>query len=215
MILSLIKKELLLNVKNISNLSHSMLFFIISTSIFAFLSNAENEQNALANMWVCLVFAIVLAANNHLQDDFDDGTFEQIFLSGCIFEIIIATKIISSWLFNCLPLILIIPLVALILKIAPQQILNLILVATMATILISFVVSFGKALTLASNKASTLLLVLILPLLLPIIIFANIAFVGGIEGLFDAIMLLGALLVFLVPVLTFATANAVKINLLD
>jgi ABC-type transport system involved in cytochrome c biogenesis permease component len=53
---------------------------------------------------------------------------------------------------------------------------------------------------------------LILPLAIPTIIFANAGLTNDFAA---AIKLLLALLIFLIPILTFATSTAIKINIVD
>lgn len=211
MILPIIKQQLLVNLKTPSNIIHPLIFFLITSSIFAITIDLYNSQIAIAIIWVCLTFAILLSSDQW-QKDFIDGTFEQLILSGYVFEVIVFAKIIAGWLSNSLPLIIILPIIALLLKLDSSLIINLLIVATIATIIINFLVSFGSALTLSANATSSLLTILILPLLIPIIIFANSAFNSDFVV---SIKFLCALLIFLIPVLTFATAAAVKVNVID
>ncbi len=217
MFLSIIKQELAINIKNSSNLVQSLIFFLITTSIFAITTNIDNIDTALAIMWICLTFAILLSSNQQFQRDFDDGTFEQLYLSGYVFELIILAKIIANWLFNTLPLIIILPIIALILKVPnslifDSLIFNLVAIALIASLLINFTVSFGSSLTLSANSSSSLLIILVLPLLIPIIIFANAAFGGD---FIVSVKFLLAILIFLVPILTLATAYATRISLVE
>ncbi|MFT6107001.1 MAG: heme exporter protein B [Rickettsiales bacterium] len=207
----LIKQEFLLQIKNPSGLIQSIVFFMISTSIFAITTNIEKDTTAIAIIWICLTFAILLSSGQ-FQKDFDDGTFEQLFLSGEVFELIILNKIISNWLFNSLPLLVILPIIGLLFGLANNLIINLSITAIIASVIINFLVSFGSSLTLSSNQTSALLTVLILPLLIPIIIFANLA-LGGDFAI--SIKFLLAILIFLAPILTYATAAAIRTNVVD
>lgn len=207
----IIKQEFIINIKNLGNLMQSLIFLLITTSIFAITTSNDNPTIAFAIIWICLVFAILLACNQ-LQRDFDDGTFEQLYLSGYIFELIILVKIISNWLFAALPLIIILPIVAIFLKIPSDLILNLFLVALLSSFLISFLANFGSSLILSAKSNSALLSILVLPLLIPVVIFSNCAL--GQEPLVP-IKLLLAITIFLLPVLTFATAASVRIHLID
>jgi heme exporter protein B len=213
MFFTLIKQEFLIHIKNLASLTHSLIFFLITASIFAILANIGNAATALAIIWICLTFSILLACSGQFQSDFNDGTFEQLYLSGYVFEVIILAKILANWLFNIVPLIIFLPVIALILKIPNQLMINLILVATIASLLINFLVSLGSALILSAKNTSSLLTILILPLLIPAIIFANSALSGG--DLLTSTKILSGLIVFLIPILTFATASAVKINIID
>jgi heme exporter protein B len=212
MLLPIIKQELIIGIKNSSNLAQSLIFFLITTSIFAITTNINDTNIAIAIIWICLTFSILLSSNQQFQRDFDDGTFEQLYLSGYVFEIIILAKIIANWLFNTLPLIIILPIIALILKIPSNLIFDLVAISLIASLLINFMVSFGSSLTLSANSSSSLLIVLVLPLLIPIIIFANASFGGDFVV---SVKFLLVILVFLTPILTLATSVAVRINIIE
>jgi heme exporter protein B len=212
MLLSIIKQEFAISIKNLSNLAQSMIFFLITASIFALTTNSNSTEISISIIWICLTFAILLSSNQQFQRDFDDGTFEQLYLSGYVFELIILAKIIANWLFNTLPLIIILPIIALILKIPSSLIFDLVAISLIASLLINFMVSFGSSLTLSANSSSSLLIILVLPLLIPIIIFANAAFGGDFT---TSIKLLLAILTFLAPILIFGTALATKISLIE
>ncbi len=215
MLFSIIKHQLLVSLKSPNSIIHPLIFFLITTSIFAINININNPQIAISIIWVCLTFAILLSSDQW-QQDFQDGTFEQLILTGYVFEGIIFAKIIANWLANSLPLIVILPIIALLLKLDSSFTKNLLIVSIIATLIINFLVSFGSSLTLSANSTSSLLTILILPLLIPIIIFANSAFNGNSSSDFlVSIKFLCALLVFLVPVLTFASASAVRLNVVD
>ena len=211
MFLHIIKQELAINLKNLSNLTHCLAFFLITASIFAITTNINDQMIAIAVIWICLIFAILLSSNGQFQKDFEDGTFEQLYLSGYVFELIILAKILANWLFNVLPLIIILPIIAVILKVPNNLIGDLILIASITSLLINALVSFGASLTLSANSTSALLTILILPLLIPTIIFANLG-IGA--DYTTAIKLLVALSVFLTPILTFATSTAIKVNII-
>lgn len=211
MFLNIIKHDLLIQLKNPIGIIQSVIFFIIATSIFGITTNIDNSSNSIAIIWVILSFAILLSSSN-FQKDFEDGSFEQLILSGYFFEIIILAKIIAGWISNSLPLILILPIIAIFLKLETNLIYNLILVAIIASLIINFLVSFGSALTLSSSGTSSLLTILILPLLIPIIIFSNSAFSNDFTV---SVKFLSALLIFLIPILTFGTSVAVKANVID
>lgn len=212
MLYFLIKQEVIIAFGKLNNLINSTAFFVIAVSIFAINFNNDNVQLNIGIIWLCLTFAILLGSNNCFQEDFYDGTFEQLFLSGYSFELIIVGKILSNWLINSLPLIIILPFVALILRIDGSYITDLVVIAAVATMLINFIVSFGASLVLSANNTGSLLTILVLPFLIPIIIFANSALSND---FYWSLKFLLALLVLLAPILTFATGAAIKLSITE
>jgi len=222
MIAVIIKQELRLIFKKFSNIINPVIFFFIAISIFAISftnladSNIHKQLN-IAIIWFCLVFSILLGLNHSFKEDFEDGSMEQLFMSGYMFEIIIVGKIFANWIIYCLPLILAIPLLVMVLGIENQVILHLTLISIIVTLIINFIASFCAGLILSSGSGHSLLTILVLPLTIPVIIFANSAFSNNtdIAVFYSSLRFLLAILAFLVPILTFATAAVIRINLDD
>jgi heme exporter protein B len=220
MILAIISRDSKLAFNNIGQFFNPIIFFFIAISIFAIsFSNIEADNllsYQLSVIWFCLIFSIIVSINNFLRDDFLDGTLEQIIVNNSSFEIVILAKIISNWLIYCLPLIIFIPLAAIILGIKQIAWLDLILLAVIVTLLINLIGCFCASLTMACNKNESLLTILILPLIIPILIFANSAFIDyGSVNFTNSLIFLGLIFAFLSPILVFATAFCIKISIQD
>ncbi|MDA0902145.1 MAG: heme exporter protein CcmB [Proteobacteria bacterium] len=219
MVTLIIKQELSLAFSKLSNVINPLIFFFISISIFSIsfgnLVHQEiYQQLNIAVIWFCLMFSILLGANHCFKEDFEDGTIEQLFMSGYMFELIVATKILGNWITHCLPLILVVPIAAIILKLTPDLIINLILVTAIVTLIISFIASFCSSLILGANAGYSLLTILVMPLSIPIIIFANSAFINFDQQIFtSSLQFLLAILVFLTPILIISTGAAIRLNI--
>ena len=216
MILATIIRDLKLTYNNIGQILNNVIFFIIASSIFAIISAKTNILYHLTGqisiIWFCLLFSIIIGINNFLKDDYEDGTLEQILIKPNEFEIFIFAKFISNWLIYCLPLILFTPFIILILKINFDLWLQIMLVATITTLIINSIGCFCASLMLANNKNESLLSILILPLIIPVIIFANSAYIVKNDNNFlDSIIFLSLIFSFLAPILVFASSFAIKI----
>jgi heme exporter protein B len=209
---ALLKQEI--NLKKFSSLANPMIFFFIAISIFAFsiqnLSGINLNQLNISLIWFCLTFSIMLGLGNIFKEDFEDGTLEQLFLSGEIFELIIAVKILANWLIYCLPIIIILPLFSFIFNLGNPV--NLVIISIIISLIISLIVSFCASLLLLNNSAQSLLTILVLPLTIPAIIFANSA-LSDYESFFAAFKFLLALLVFILPIMIYATSLVIKLNI--
>ena len=221
MLLAIFKKEYLENSRNFSSIISSVAFFLLSLAIFAFIADVNNNlvsNIAIANIWILILFTILFSSGDSFKKDFEDGNFEQFFLSGNHLELIILAKIFSNWCFKILPLIISLPVALAILKVDLQICLALIVNALITTFILALIIAFSDALTLAINKNSAFLLLLILPVILPILIFANSALLNFGQNNFYELFLsnigfLVAILVFLLPIFTIAIAQILKINL--
>lgn len=208
MIYTIIKQELNLVFKRPSHIVNPLVFFFIAISIFAI---SFDKQINIGIIWLCLIFSILLGSPHIFQEDFEDGTIEQLFLSGILFELIIATKMFAAWLIYCVPLIISIPLAAIFLKLDTNTIFNLMLIVVIVTLIISLLASFCASLTISTHSSHSLVTILVLPLIVPIIIFANSAFEA--DNFYTAVKFLLALLAFLAPTLVLATSAAIRLNI--
>ena len=214
MILAIIERDLKLAFSNISQIFNQIVFFFITISIFAISLDGFAFESAaiykICIIWFCLIFSIIIGIGNFLKEDFLDGNLEQFLIGSNNFEIIILAKIIANWLIYCLPLIIFIPLSAIILKIDYITWQNLTLISIIITLIINLFGCFCAALCVSCDKNQSLLTILILPLIIPVIIFANSAFIDG-ENFSNSILFLGLILIFLAPILVFLTSLSIKI----
>lgn len=214
---SIIYRDLKLAFSNLGQIFNQLVFFFIAITIFAisFKNSAlENQSNSqISVIWFCLIFSVIIGISNFLKEDFLDGSLEQILINHPNLEIIILAKIIANWLIYSLPLIIFLPLAALILKIDLLSIQSLIALALIVTLLVNLISCFCASLTLSCNKNESLLTILILPLIIPVVIFANSAFINtDPTKFFNSLFFLVLILIFLAPILIFLTSFAVKIS---
>jgi len=218
MLTTIITRDLKLAFNNVSQFFNPIIFFFITITIFAILANHFEFANQLNYqilvIWFCLIFAIILGISNFLKEDFSDGSLEQLVIQPHLFSLIILARVISNWLIYCLPLIIFIPLAAIILRIEFNLLQNLISLTIIVSLLINFIACFCASLTISSNKNESLLTILILPLIVPIIIFANSAFIDLDHNNFvNSLFFLILIFTFLSPILILLSSLAVKISL--
>ncbi len=201
--------------RNIANsyakiLQH-ILFFFISLAIFYLIAAKDdairsNFDHDFAIILFCLIFTIILAYNNFLKQDYEDGTLEQVSLAQPHLEIYVAAKIIALWLTYCLPVVLCL--------FASYLFLNDIIFAiqfalttTIATLATSFICAFCNSLALISNDIS-LIAILILPLTIPTLLISAAALSQSYNN--SIFFLFGILIVF-APMSIIASTAIIKI----
>lgn len=203
-----LKSDLALNQKESSQISSNDNEKLSDQKI----SNKGQSYINISAIWFCLIFSIILGSNNFLKQDFEDGSLEQLLLSGNPFSFIIFAKIFANWLIYSLPIIISIPVISLILGLESKIIIYLTLSAIITTIIVNLFSCFASSLVLLSHSGSSLLTILILPMTIPIIIFANNSIIDYQSFLFS-IKILFALFIFLLPIMILGITLAVKTNL--
>jgi len=173
------------------------------------------ERIAAGTIFVAVLLAGLLSLDNLFRSDLEDGSLEQLVLSPHPLALLLACKIAIHWLTTALPLILIAPLLALLLRL-PDAVLPILLAAlALATPLLSLIGAICVALTVGMRRSGMLLTLLVLPLLVPVLIFGAGACNAAQSGLPYAapLLWLGAWLALALVLAPLATAAALKISL--
>ena len=214
----ILRQELFCNLKNINKILHNFLFFLISFCIFFFVSiNGQNQDSnlSIANniAWFCLLFNIIFANSDFLEDDYKNGIIEQMTIILPNFELFIASKIISNWVIFCLPIIVTLILLTLPIGLDLYQVINLSLVTILASFAINSIVALTASFTISENKTS-LIAIITLPLIVPVLLvaFSSISDLGS-EDFGFALKILASLAVFTFILASFFGARIVKIIL--
>jgi len=213
----LIERDLRLAFRRASQLCHPLVFFLVVTTLFPLsLSPQPSQLRDIAPgvLWVAALLSSLLALDALLKSDAEDGTLEQLVLSGQPVVVLVAAKTLAHWLVGGLPLVIISPLAAMSLGVAPDAMLVTAEGLLMGTLTLSFLGSVGAALTIGVRRSSVLLSLLVLPLAMPLLIFGaratDLAMAG--EASSGPLYLLGALLAFTATLAPFAAAAAVRIG---
>ena len=94
----------------------SILFFIFSILILPLIFQGDLEilkKFLIGIVWFLTLLTIIFSVEKLFEDDYEDGTLDQIYISGIPLEIIFLSKSLSIWIITCLPLIILSPLLLL------------------------------------------------------------------------------------------------------
>jgi heme exporter protein B len=217
-VLSVASRDLLLALRNKSDVANTLLFFVIVASLFPL--SVGPEPALLRTMgpgvlWVAALLASMLGLGRMLNADYADGTLEQLALAPQPLGALIAAKIAAHWLTSGLPLVLIAPLLGLQYDLAGDALLTLMASLLVGTPVLSLLGAIGAALTLGLRAANVLVPLLVLPLTVPVLIFGTGAVEAAATGLGAGayLSLLGSLLVLAAFFAPWAAAAAVRIAL--
>jgi heme exporter protein B len=172
------------------------------------------RQIAPGVLWVGALLASLLAVEGMFRADAEDGTLEQMLLSGHALSVIVMAKTVAHWLLSGLALVLIAPLMATALSV-PSDSFGLMLSLALGTCTLSWLGAIGAALTVGLKRGSVMLSLIVLPLAMPLLIFGASATDRAIHGDSAAgpLYLLAALCVFTTTLAPFAASAALRITL--
>lgn len=213
--IALLRRELLLAFRHPADTLAAMLFFLLVTALFPF--GVGPAPEALARLAPgALLAAALLAALLPLDRLFgaeaEDGSLDQLLLSGLSgFEIALA-KALAHWLTTGAPLVLATPIAAAMLNLPEAAWGVAVLALALATLFLSLLGTAGAALTLGARRGGVLLPLLVLPLAIPAMIFgaAGIEAAAGGVAVRPFLLLLGALTAAALPLAPLAAGAALR-----
>jgi heme exporter protein B len=215
---SLLKRDLVLAVRNRGELVNPLLFYIIVATLFPL--GVSSDPKTLATMaagvlWIAALLATLLSLDNLFRSDFDDGSLELIMLSPYPSIVLVLAKVLAHWLVTGLPLLIVTPLLAVLMAVPDAARGTLWLTLALGTPVLSLVGAIGVALTVGLRRGGALLSLLVLPLYVPVLIFGANAVGASAAGLpvTGQLYMLAAFLVLALSLAPLATAAALRISI--
>jgi heme exporter protein B len=214
----IIQRELRLSFRRPEQLSQPLMFFVIVTTLFPLGLSVQLSllrDMAPGVLWVAALLSSLLSLDSLFKSDADDGTLEQLALSGQSLTVIVVAKTCAHWLVTGLPLVVISPLVAIALNIPTGAFAVMMLSLCLGTLTLSWLGAIGAGLTMGLRRGNVLVSLVVLPLAMPLLIFGAGATDRAIADISaaGALYFLAALCVFTGTLAPFATTAALRITL--
>ena len=213
--LAIIRRELKLALRQGSDASIALMFFVVVVALFPLGVGPEPgilERISGGVVWIGALLAAMLSLDRLFQSDHEDGSLDLLVLAPWPLEFLVLAKCLAHWLVTGLPIMLISPLLGLLLHMNTEAYLTLLAAMALGTPVISLIGAVGAALVLGARRAGILVSLLILPLTVPILIFGVAAVEAAAIGQSPQphLMLLGALLLAAIPLCPWAAAAALR-----
>ena len=208
---ALIMRELILSRRQAGDSVAALLFFVIAASLFPFaLGPGAQVLGGIAPgiIWVVALLAALLPLNRLFGADFEDGSLDQLMVSGLPASAVAFAKMIGHWLTTGLPLLIIAGPVAIMLRLDPSGVPQLLASLLPGTMLFSLVGGMAAAITLGARGGTVLLPLIALPLMIPAVIFGAAGAISA-HATPEFAMLFGLLSLFL-PMAPLAAAGALR-----
>ena len=212
---ALLRRELRLSARHGADTLAAVLFFVLAGSLFPLAVGPAPE--ALARMapgivWVCALLAALLPLDRLFGADFEDGSLDQVLLSGLPAAAVAGVKAAAHWLATGLPLLLAAGPLAVMLQMDPAMLPVLLGGLLLGTLALSLLGALGAAIVLGARRGGVLLPLLVLPLALPVLIFGTAAVEAAASGLTPRphLLLLGAVLAAALPLCPLAAGAALR-----
>ncbi len=213
-----LRRDLALSLRRPEQLVQPLVFFLIVTTLFPLSLSPESSllrQMAPGVLWVSALLAALLSMDGLFRGDAEDGTLEQLLLSGQSLGGIVIAKTFAHWLVSGAALVLASPVVATALAIPLEAFPTMMLSLAMGTLTLSWLGAIGAGLTVGLRRGSVLLSLIVLPLAMPLLIFganATDRAIGG-DDATGGLYFLAALCVFTCTLAPLAATAALRITL--
>lgn len=213
-----VRRELCLSFRRPDQLLQPLVFFLIVTTLFPLglsLQLSQLRDMAPGVLWVAALLSSLLSVDSLFKSDADDGTLEQLALSGQGLTVIVVAKTFAHWLVSGAALVLVSPIVATALAIPAAAFATMMLSLVLGTLTLSWLGAIGAGLTVGLKRGNVLLSLIVLPLAMPLLIFGAAATDRAISGVSSvgALYFLAALCVFTCTLAPFAATAALRITL--
>ena len=214
----ILRRELRLSFLRPEQLAQPLVFFLIVTTLFPLGLSVQLSllrDMAPGVLWVAALLSSLLSLDSLFKSDADDGTLEQLTLSGHGLIVVVVAKTVAHWLVTGLALVLVSPIVGTALGIPTEAFATMLVSLGLGTLTLSWLGAIGTGLTIGLRRGNILLSLIVLPLAMPLLIFGAGATDRAMSGtsVAGALYLLAALCVLTCTLAPFAAAAALRITL--
>ena len=217
-LLTVIHRDLLVAFRRRAELMNPVLFYAIVVTLFPLgVSPDVSFLSKLAPgvVWVTALLAALISVERIFKQDFEDGSIEQLFLSPYPVSLLIFGKVVAHWIITGVPMLGIVPIMAMLLHI-PGQVLPVLWISVLiGTPILSLVGAIGAALTEGLGCGGMLIGLLVLPLYIPVLIFASSAVSAAMDGqaVSGQLAMLGAGLILALILAPLAISASLKVSM--
>lgn len=216
MFFQLIQREFLLRWRNSSETLLPCLFFLLIACLFP-LAITPDPQTLMTIgvgvVWVSVLLALFMSLPQLFQQDYTDGSMDQLRLLPLSFSLIVFVKIVVQWMMLIVPLLLVVPLVGGMYHLTLSIIWRLVISLLLGTPILMLIGALLSGLTVGLRQQGLLLALLVFPLYVPTLIFSSAMVSAPSQSMHVACALLGAILLISLCLLPLAIAAALSMGM--
>lgn len=201
--------------RNRNHLIQPLVFFSLIVTLIALAIGPNTEVFAMlapSAAWIAVMLALTLNINALFSQDFEDGSLEQLLLSGTSLSLLVGGKMFAHWLAVALPQIIAAGLFMFLIGASRDITIALCLSLMIGTPVLICIGGIAAALTTGTRSSGTLVALLALPLYMPVLIFGTAAVLNAKAGMSMAAELyfLGGLSMLAITLCPLGCASALR-----
>ncbi len=214
---ALLRRDLQMALRRPDDALQPLLFAVIVAALFPFALGVDAARLApIAGgvAWVVALLALLIGLDAVYRGDEEDGSLDQLLVSGQPLALLCAGRMLAHWLVVGLPLVLVTPLLGRMLGMPARTLVVALVSLALGTGVLVAIGHVCAALAVAAKRSVILVPLLVLPLAVPVLIFGAGAVQADLIGLSPAapLLLLAAGLALAIPLAPLATAAALRLN---
>jgi heme exporter protein B len=211
----LLARELRLAIRHPADTLAAVMFFVLVAALFPFGVGPSPELLARLAPGVLMASALLAALlplDRLFGAEAEDGSLDQLLLSGLPPAAIAAVKALAHWITTGVPLVIATPLAAVLLNLPVAAMAAAMAALALGSAILSLLGAAGAALTLGARRGGVLLPLLVLPLAIPVMIFGAAAIEAAASGLEARpyLLLEAAMLALAIPLAPLAAGAALR-----
>lgn len=214
--IALFARDLKLSVRAGGGALIAVLFFLTVVAVIPFAVGPDLKLLARigpAMLWIGALLSCLLGLDRLFQGDRDDGSLDLMLMQETPMTLTVFVKCLAHWTGTGLPLVIVSPLLALFMNMAPTATGAVLLTLLAGSPAITFIGAVGAAVAVILPRGGLLVSILILPLTVPVLIFgvsaANAATAAGAHFL-PPFLILCAITLFFAVIGPLAAAFALR-----
>lgn len=196
-----------------------LLFFLLVCLLFPLAISPEKTELMKMGpgvIWASVLLASLLSFSSLFERDWREGSLDQLLLRPEPLSQLVAIKVMVHWLFFAVPLILLVPISALLFDLSSHCVLILMISLLLGTPILYFQGAIVAALCIGLRQSALLLAILLLPLYIPTLVLGSAVTIAAGQGMPIAfsLALLGAILCLALTFGPMITAFALRIGII-
>ncbi len=213
--LALLARDLRLALRQGTDSLMVVAFFVVTVVLFPFGVGPEAEileRISAGVLWVTALLASMLSLDRLFQQDYEDGSLDQLVRAPTPLSLVVGAKVLAHWLTTAVPLMAAAPILAVLMQMRTEGFGVLLAAMALGTPTLSLIGAVGAALVLGARRGGVLVSLLILPLYVPVLVFGVSAVDAAVMGFGYAAQLkvLAAILLVTLAACPFAAAVALR-----
>ena len=215
---AVLRRELKRFIRRRDELLQPLVFFLLVVTLVSIAVGPDQSffaRLAPAIAWVAVILALTLKLDVLFEQDYLDGTLEQLSLSTTALPILVGMKLFAHWLVVAVPQIIAALFFMTIIGADTSVTLALGSALVLGTPTLLAIGAIASALTLGLRSSGSLVAMLAIPLYLPVVIFGTTAVLNASNALPAAAELyfLAGLSTLAITLCPFATAASIRARL--